>query len=157
MNKNVSADGTVYSDSFLQQVFNRVVNGLASQGWRRSVSPGDDGVCKYRGAGAMRCALGHLIPDDKYDPSIEGNGIGPMSVYGGHWRSGSVHEPASYELMVVLNSVFPKPSQQLKDLLGGCQEAHDESEHPEDMYRLFTLAALRFGLTFPDAEPPPVV
>lgn len=32
-------------------------------------------VCRYRGEDGMMCAVGCLIPDDKYDPEMEGVGI----------------------------------------------------------------------------------
>lgn len=33
------------------------------------------GECLYRGEGKQKCAVGILIPDDKYDPRIEGQGL----------------------------------------------------------------------------------
>lgn len=29
--------------------------------------------CRYRGDNGTKCAVGHLIPDDKYSPSFEGH------------------------------------------------------------------------------------
>lgn len=54
-------------------VFNHVMRGFAAQGWRRSLSK--TGACRYRGEGGCKCAIGHLIPDSRYSPDIEGNGI----------------------------------------------------------------------------------
>jgi hypothetical protein len=28
-------------------------------------------ACRYRGDEGCKCAIGHLIPDDKYDPAME--------------------------------------------------------------------------------------
>jgi hypothetical protein len=46
-----------------QELFDTVATHLITQN-KQSLSP--DGVCKYRGAGGLKCAIGVLIPDDKY-------------------------------------------------------------------------------------------
>ncbi|AKF12681.1 hypothetical protein PHIM7_135 [Sinorhizobium phage phiM7] len=55
-----------------QEIFNTVWNGLKSQGWNVSMSSDAETVCAYRGADGRKCAAGWLIPDDEYDPSMEG-------------------------------------------------------------------------------------
>lgn len=49
-----------------QEAFNQMVRGLASQNWQT-----ENNVCKYRqnqeASCPIRCAIGHLIPDDKYE------------------------------------------------------------------------------------------
>lgn len=37
-------------------------------------------ICKYKTSDGKKCAIGRYIPDDKYDPSIEGKGIGQEGV-----------------------------------------------------------------------------
>jgi len=32
-------------------------------------------ICAYRGDNGMKCAVGCIIPDDKYDPSMENVGV----------------------------------------------------------------------------------
>jgi hypothetical protein len=54
-----------------QEIFNTVQTKLRSQ---REAST--DGIhCMYRGRNGNRCAVGHLISDDIYDPKMEGLGI----------------------------------------------------------------------------------
>lgn len=53
-----------------QEIFDKVWTGLKAQGFQQSVS--DDGLCKYRGLNGLKCAAGHLIPDDVYSPKMEG-------------------------------------------------------------------------------------
>ena len=53
-----------------QEVFDRVVRGLASQDWKRSEN--DEGTCRLRGDHGRKCALGHLIPDKLYTETDEG-------------------------------------------------------------------------------------
>lgn len=51
-----------------QKAFDTALNGLRNQG-RRSLG----GIgCRYRGKGGAKCAIGFLIPDDRYSEDIEG-------------------------------------------------------------------------------------
>lgn len=43
-----------------QEIFDRVVRGLASQGWQQSIDGG--GCCVYKDQSGRRCAAGWLIP-----------------------------------------------------------------------------------------------
>ena len=56
-----------------QDVFNRVINHLVSQG-QKSVSV--DGLCLYRSPSGASCAVGCLISEDDYSPSMEGADVG---------------------------------------------------------------------------------
>lgn len=51
-----------------QKAFDTALNGLRKQG-RRSMNGWQ---CAYRGVGGLKCAVGFLIPDDKYSPIVEG-------------------------------------------------------------------------------------
>jgi hypothetical protein len=52
-----------------QKTFDTVVQHLRKQG-KRALT--DKGGCAYRGLGGTKCAVGVLIPDDKYSESMEG-------------------------------------------------------------------------------------
>lgn len=56
-----------------QEIFDRCWNGLASQGWKPSLAV-DRTMCCYRGAEGRQCNVGRLIPDELYDPRMEGYG-----------------------------------------------------------------------------------
>lgn len=66
----------------LQEMFDKALFGVRAQG-RKSVNA--DGACAYRGASfladqRLACGVGHLIPDEAYDPvldkcEIEGDGV----------------------------------------------------------------------------------
>ncbi len=51
-----------------QEIFDTSVTALLKQG-RRSVKP--SGYCMFRGPNGTKCAVGHLIPDDDYDPRMD--------------------------------------------------------------------------------------
>jgi hypothetical protein len=51
-----------------QEIFNTVATKLLAQGVA-AASP--DGKCFYRGPNGTKCAAGHLIPDEKYYPTME--------------------------------------------------------------------------------------
>jgi len=59
-----------------QQAFDAALFGIRKQGYTRSV---DDRtlVCMYRHPkdSSIRCAAGHIIPDDVYDPLVENSTI----------------------------------------------------------------------------------
>ncbi len=52
-----------------QATLNKVWKHLRKQG-EKSTNGGH--LCRYRGAGGLRCAVGALMPDGMYDPCIEG-------------------------------------------------------------------------------------
>jgi hypothetical protein len=52
-----------------QETFDIVYNAILKQGcFSYDLAEG----CLYRGPNGVKCAAGHLIPDDKYDPKMEG-------------------------------------------------------------------------------------
>jgi hypothetical protein len=54
-----------------QEIFDTVVRALGIQG-----KPAMDGIkCAYRAPDGSKCAAGHLIPDDVYQPEMEGTHI----------------------------------------------------------------------------------
>jgi len=57
-----------------QQVFNRVTDHLLSQQKKSMTVTTNlpDGQCRYRSDSGLKCAIGALIPDDKYQPDMEG-------------------------------------------------------------------------------------
>jgi hypothetical protein len=55
-----------------QEIFDRSVSGLIKQGAR---SVDYKNTCLYRSPCGNRCAIGLLIPDEHYTPSIETKGI----------------------------------------------------------------------------------
>lgn len=53
-----------------QEVFNKMVDHLRKQGYKRSQR--EDGACVYRGEGGRMCAVGCLLPDELYTTTFEG-------------------------------------------------------------------------------------
>lgn len=54
-----------------QQLFDAAYLGLAKQGFKRSMNPDEPALCAYRGLGGLKCAIGHAIPDEKYQLDME--------------------------------------------------------------------------------------
>lgn len=52
-----------------QEMFDQAVGGLIKQGRRAHNKYGD---CKYRTDDGLKCAFGMLIPDEIYNPKMEG-------------------------------------------------------------------------------------
>ena len=63
-----------------QEIFDKVATHLLKQG-QRSVALSSEGApqCQYRGDKGTMCAVGCLIPDERYDSSIEGLSVAMMT------------------------------------------------------------------------------
>lgn len=62
-----------------QEIFDRVVRHLLSQKQKAAIDDVYGNTrCRYRTPDGLRCAVGCLIPDDAYDPSIEGFAVGDL-------------------------------------------------------------------------------
>ncbi len=75
----------------LQETFNTSLAHLRAQGQR---AIGKNGMCAYRGLNNTKCAIGALIPDSKYDESIEG-----LNVFDPHVvdaLNGAFYDPQFY-------------------------------------------------------------
>lgn len=63
------ADEQIPDLTDLQAVFDYTTRMIIRQG---GPSMNDQGRCLYRAPSGCRCAIGWLIPDDEYDPEMEG-------------------------------------------------------------------------------------
>lgn len=59
-----------------QETFDIVAKHLLTQNAR---AVGLSGACKYKAPDGKACAIGCLIPSDKYDPAFEGGALGTRS------------------------------------------------------------------------------
>ena len=109
-----------------QEIFNTVRDHLLTQGTR---STNKRGRCAYRGEDGARCAVGALIPDHLYDPTLEDLGV---------WST--FLDSVMYECGV--------PSELRADdkMVGQLQRIHDRTL-PEDWSYELTRLAEREGLT----------
>jgi hypothetical protein len=110
-----------------QQVFDYVVEKLREQGCQ-SISEG--GNCLYRGPNGLKCAAGHLIPDDKYDERME-NGL---ILGSNHCLSNSL-----------VTSFFESTGVNLT-LAASLQNVHDH--HWNDFEQVLRARAKVFGLVY---------
>jgi hypothetical protein len=108
-----------------QDVFDAVWAGMESQGWKRSTD--EDGWCMYRGVDGRRCAVGHLIPDDLYRPSMEVSGVDDKPV------------------RTVLRAIGVENISFLYEL----QKAHDGAPSGAPLREEFRCVAKEHGLTIP--------
>jgi len=59
-----------------QQIFDHVKEFFLKQGKPSiNIHAAGGGTCKYKTSDGLKCAVGCLIPDDKYTSSIEGYGV----------------------------------------------------------------------------------
>jgi len=92
-----------------QAVFDNVVAALAAQGGpsRADLPDTAGGGCAYRGDYGRKCAVGHLIRDDEYEPSMEN-----QSVEG-----------------LLDRHLLPDRLIPFAGLLGSLQDAHDRADY----------------------------
>ena len=96
-----------------QEIFDTVLTHLREQG-EAATSAG--GSCRYRGANGTACAVGCLIPDELYDPVIEGLCVSQIiraAVY--------LQDQAQAPLPRITNHIGAEHLQLLQEL----QDAHD--------------------------------
>lgn len=120
-----------------QEIFNTVYTGLRAQGFEPSIVMDD--ACAYRGQEGRKCAIGFLIPDDRYSEDLEG--CNPWTL-----------ESAGY-----FSSKFGKidadPEKKAEDVffLNQLQSLHDSSViYKDSMRNDFEDFAKKNNLTIPE-------
>lgn len=99
-----------------QQVFDHVVHSLLEQGQPARTA---HGFCKYHTAEGLSCAVGTLIDDDQYKPTMEGQGVVDLAA---RFPSLGIR-PDHVTLLCDLQgahddwSMFPHDIQRFRDLL----------------------------------------
>lgn len=114
-----------------QEYFNRMVAGLAGQGFERAFNE-KVGSCAYRAPDGKKCAIGQLIPDDKYGADLEGP-RGPVLERIGALTSEEVDDCDSDGM----------------EFFGDAQGAHDDGYTPDDMKALLLGVGEKYGLEIP--------
>lgn len=119
-----------------QDIFDTVVAHLRQQNAKALATSDSLGPhCVYRAADGKKCAAGCLIPNDLYDPKMEGKAFVCLATM------------ATPEL----NMDFPKLRAHFADtdhnLIGDLQEVHDKYE-VGDWEALFKRLAGKKGLTY---------
>jgi hypothetical protein len=104
-----------------QEAFDKAVKGIILQG-----GPSREGTgCLYRGPDGKKCAIGHLIPDELYDPDMEGRGM-------------SIHAFTKFAAILGWNESDIK-------FLSGLQETHDNASMSRDFINDFIEYAAMFA------------
>lgn len=116
-----------------QEAFNFVLYTLSRQG-KRSVDTRTE-TCQYRSEDGSKCAVGHMIPDDKYHKGLEYIGVQTHSV------------------RAALDPVFVDVN---KFLLFYMQDAHDTADDGDEFGPSFRnkmrTVAKTFKLEYPNVE-----
>lgn len=119
-----------------QETFNQAYLGLKSQKFEKSevVCQGiDEGLkkCAYRGEGGLKCAAGHLIPDEKFGPDMVA-----------HYNNSSSTTPRIAEILHDEGHDIPF----VEDLQG----VHDNSSSPREMDSRLRMLAKTSRLEIPE-------
>lgn len=126
-----------------QEIFNKVYLHLKKQGCKAGTMTAFKSFnCAYRGPNNTSCAVGCLIPDELYDPEIEGVGVEIGSLCGMELNY------KSEKLRAILTEIG------LADhlhFLVKLQLAHDESETIEEVLENLERVAKARNLIIPEA------
>lgn len=128
-----------------QEIFDKVWAGLSSQGWAKSMMRPGSQACAYRGALGRKCAVGWLIPDQEYDPIMEGLPISWFLVERAEGRSRAM---AFLKAIEAGGVDLSEPG--VLDLLESMQHAHDSLGNLKES---MVQVAQHYNLTIPpDSE-----
>jgi rubredoxin len=121
-----------------QDIFNKVATHLLKQD-EPSFRTDMTGGCAYRGVGGLRCAIGALIPDEKYTEEIEGRSAAHVSVIQILNDSGYTidHDGPIVEQGEATGTDV--------DFLIDLQELHDFND-PLDWFELLVVLAKKYSL-----------
>lgn len=117
-----------------QQLFDMAFTGLLRQDFQRAATQGSSGasVCVYRAKHGLKCAIGHMIPDDRYDPRMDVGSQEP--------GTGSGFTKACVAADIG-DSDWPWAR--------GLQQCHDTARNASEMLRSLIHFALRHNLKAP--------
>lgn len=101
-----------------QEIFDAVLGHLRKQG---KASVNDMDLCQYRGPGGASCAVGCLIPDELYDPLIEG--VVSVQIMEGHLPFGRGGDGP--QLRPIMARISNHLGAENELLLSALQDAHD--------------------------------
>lgn len=107
-----------------QEIFDLAWKGLKAQGFEKSYDPSFG--CLYRGPEGRRCAIGHVIPDDRYATTLEGK------------------SPLTIEVSSAANL-----SENDTSFADDLQMCHDKADTPNGMRKRLTDFAAKHHLTIP--------
>lgn len=109
-----------------QETFDKIVTHLLMQGKPATKTQESGSVsCVYRGDEGTMCAIGCLIPDEKYSPQLEGRSIGRFT---------------NDELSII---GFDPSDDEMFSLLRDCQRVHDYSKSPYYTFNEWILTKMK--------------
>lgn len=98
-----------------QDIFNRIVGHARSQNAKAVFS---DNTCRYRVPNStLKCFIGCLIPDEKYNPSMEGGlGYNPEQIFDAIFGSHEINREDYFFLKCLqsIHDVYPVSKWELK-------------------------------------------
>lgn len=107
----------------MEDLVKKAIEAVLEQG-KPSISA--DGGCMYRN-GDLKCAVGHLIPDEYYSEDLESNAI--------NYSYTDVDDNEVYPVKEVLRKVYPEITETTFSYLSQVQLAHDcAADVPDDTF-----------------------
>lgn len=130
--------------SVIEPVVQKMYDGLKGQGFKRSMIYSSDherDICVYRGPNGLKCAIGHIIPDELYDNTLENFGIESYRVFG----------KTEFRDLYKSSEDFYEQCGSRRDsiitFLNKLQNVHDTSKNPDVMKERFLDECKKFNIT----------
>lgn len=114
-----------------QEIFDKAWLGLKAQGFKRAWDESHQ-QCVYRAPDGLRCAIGHCIPDEVYDPEMEK--LGAINGLLGEFTLGGIFYGVDVYWLIRL------------------QACHDDCDGAQDMEEALRFFAAAWQLTIPEGE-----
>lgn len=129
---------TVETIPVIAPIIQQMYDGLKSQGFQRSTPEGTSN-CLYRGPNGLKCAIGHVIPDENYSDNLEMKSINYFSVFAATLFADFYFDQKSY--LDDFNKIGTLPT-----LLSELQSVHDNYQYPEEMQSEFIAICKNYNI-----------
>ena len=130
-----------------QEIFDKAYLAILKQG-RPSTGVRNNSFqsCLYRGEQGVKCVIGHLIPDDLYQPEIEGRMLYVLL------QLPEMDDAGYTAFRAIFNKIFPDASREDIEFLHSLQLAHDQAALSllpvENFLERFKARAKQFALAY---------
>lgn len=122
---------------YIAEQVQRMYDGLKAQGFKQSL--GETG-CSYRGADGLKCAIGHVIADEDYNPEMEKKGIASYAIFC----------KTPFKKFFDLESDFRKALDEedtVATFLYKLQSVHDVNHIPDQMQERFIKTCKKYNIS----------
>jgi hypothetical protein len=102
-----------------QEIFDHVAKSLLRQNEKSIISENGGITCMYRSPDGLKCAAGHIIPDEAYESSMECHTVEKLEFFQHNYKE---HMPLLRALQVTHDNYDPEDWKQYLLFLARCYD-----------------------------------